>query len=442
MSRAALLALIDRFSCRSPRNILLVVFLVNSLAIGWFIQFALGEPVSTPALASAFLRLQQAGTDSWEPMLMAIEYLRQYEGMQLYRKLFFEDQVKFQYPLTSLLPLDVFQQISGFSRERLYPLLNASSWVSVLLVGVVSWLLFSLRPLPDRTPEWGHGRGACIGFLLLIMAITLTFYPLSKAWMLGQIQTWITLLVALTLLAWMYGKPVVAGVLLGLCCAIKPQWAVILVWGLLRREWSFVIAGTVTFALLALWAVLLYGLQIFFVYVAVLSYIGLRGEAFFQNQSINGLMNRLLFNGSNFKWSAHTFPPFNPVVYATTLVSSIAILGATLLLRRKEKANVLDLGFVVLGVSMASPIAWEHHYAILLPIYALMLTAVIDERGGDGRWLLALGVSFFLVSQNLGFLNYFRDSLLNVFQSYRLLGAFIALYLLYRLNAAPRQPPA
>lgn len=442
MSRVAPLPVLSRFSCRSAWQILAVVFLVNSLAIGWFIQFALGEPTSTPALAWAFLRLKEAGTDSWEPMLMAIEYLRQHEGVQLYRKLFFEDKVKFQYPLTSLLPLDVFQQITGHSREQLYPLFNAVSWFSVLLIGVASWLIFSLHSQPDGSSTLPKDRWANAWHLVLILAITLTFYPVSKAWMLGQIQTWITLLVALTLLAWMFGKPVVAGVLLGICCAIKPQWAVIFLWGMLRREWRFVGSGLATFAALAIPAVLLYGLQNFFDYLSVLSYIGQRGEAFFQNQSINGLMNRLLFNGSNFKWSAHEFPPFNLVVYVATLGSSIVLLGTTLLLRRKEKANVLDLAFIVLGVSMASPIAWEHHYAILLPIYALMLKVVLDERGGDVRWLLALGFSFFLVSQNLGFLNYFRDSVLNVFQSYRLFGAFIALYLLYRLNAKRHQASA
>ena len=40
---------------------------------------------------------------------------------------------------------------------------------------------------------------------------------------------------------------------------------------------------------------------------------------------------------------------------------------------RKQQANVADFCLAALSFTMASPIAWEHHYGILLPILAAIV---------------------------------------------------------------------
>ncbi len=84
---------------------------------------------------------------------------------------------------------------------------------------------------------------------------------------------------------------------------------------------------------------------------------------------------------------------------------------------------------------MASPVAWEHHYGILLPIYALLLPQLCQYRIWGVLTLPLLGLSYVLAS------NYFYIAkkfaalpLLNIVQSYLFFGALIVLLILYRLR--------
>ena len=69
--------------------------------------------------------------------------------------------------------------------------------------------------------------------------VGLTFYPDFMALVKGNIQTWINLFFALACLAWLGDRKFLAGVLIALAAAIKPQLAALLLWALLWRQWSF-----------------------------------------------------------------------------------------------------------------------------------------------------------------------------------------------------------
>jgi len=138
--------------------------------------------------------------------------------------LFFEQKVKFLYPPTSLLFLEPLRLPY---RGGVVPddVLNATSWIGVLAIAVIIGRIFwlNLGPKIDAPPGEKY---------LLIAAAFLTpivFYPLQKAYVIGQIQTWIDLLAAAMLLAWMRRKEAPAGVFSGLICLIKPQLALFLV---------------------------------------------------------------------------------------------------------------------------------------------------------------------------------------------------------------------
>ena len=75
---------------------------------------------------------------------------------------------------------------------------------------------------------------------------------------------------------------------------------------------------------------------------------------------------------------------------------------------------------------MASPIAWEHHYGVTLPIYAVMLATCL----GDRSRLMWLGISYVLVSTYVPATNLLAASPLNLLQSTLFAGAIILLALL------------
>jgi hypothetical protein len=123
------------------------------------------------------------------------------------------------------------------------------------------------------------------------------------------------------------------------------------------------------------------------------------------------------------------FPPFNLWIYAGTVATSLALLGAAIFRRGNEgdRDRVFDFCTMGLSVTMASPIAWEHHYGIIFPIFAVLLASVIGHR----TRLLLLAVSYVVISNFFPVANLLAPTIFNLAQSYLLFAALIVLALLH-----------
>jgi alpha-1,2-mannosyltransferase len=147
-------------------------------------------------------------------------------------------------------------------------------------------------------------------------------------------------------------------------------------------------------------AILRYGFANHLEYFKVLRFIALHGEAYWPNQSVNGLLNRLLDNGDPLHFDRYSFPPYHAVVYFGTLISSLAIVMIALWPARGRSADSLDLAIALLGATLAAPVAWEHHYGILLPIFALATPIVLQRSASKLRSVLLLA-SYLMVANAL-----------------------------------------
>ncbi len=376
-----------------------------------------------------FLRGVQ-GADSWKVMETARAYTRSH-ATGLYRQVFFTDAVKFQYPPTALLA------IGGLDR----PVLNRISRMATLLTAVLVAVILG-RAVAAAWPEDAPTPGVVAARGTLAVVAALSFYPLIKGYSLGQIQAWLNALFAAAILAWMAGARGAAGAALGLMCLVKPTYALLFIWGVVRRETRFVAAGVVVGGAglaVSLWR---YGWHDHADYLRVLSYIARRGEGFYANQSFNGALNRLLFNGANLEWQYHAFAPPHPAVYAGT-IAAFVLLGVVALRRPRQGAGtVVDLAIAALAATMTAPLAWEHHYGILPPIFAAITPFVIARRP-LGRWTAAgMALSFFAAANYFQFTNHFAGTWLNPLQSYLLAAALLLWALLFRAaHGAGSTPP-
>ncbi len=360
--------------------------------------------------------------DSWGPMRAALGWFQQHADGRLYEHIFFVDRVKFQYPPSSLLPLHTLSQWGIAPSNALLNWINF--WMVLANVLAAGALAFTLaRRSPGHAPRrWQFAVVSAFGALL--------FCPLLKAFDLGQLQVWINALFALSALAWLLGRKQLAGVLIGLICLLKPQFVLFMVWGLLRREWRFVAGWGAVAAVGGVASLAVFGIQNHLDYLAVLRALSRTGEAFIGNQSINGLLNRLLATDATpALWKIHEFPEFNPIVYGGTLVTSALIIGAALFvpLRGKGASGLLDFLGAALSFTMASPIAWEHHYGILPVIYIAMMFVLLNRSASRARTfgLVTLLVSYIFTGHGLG-------------GSWTLWGALALLGLIYWVNRTPR----
>lgn len=372
----------------------------------------------------------RARGDSWKPMKLALDYIESGASTPLYSQMLIRENTKFQYPPSALL---VWQAIRWASRllgdDR--PLLEILGLLFILMGAVATGAILN-RGLPSPMT-----RTEALVRAGVVLFLTLTFYPVVKAYTLGQIQVWINGLFAVMLWCWMAGHKAAAGALLAVLCLLKPQYALLLPWALLKKEWRLAATCAITGALGLVLSVSQYGWANHFDYLKALSFMARHGEAFYPNQSVNGLMNRLwsirspdLYN--NLQWRGHYFPPFNPWVYGATLTSSILLLAAAFF-HPRARAETPGLCIIALSATLASPIAWEHHYGILLPLYAVLLPALWRKRSPPWKWVV-LVASYVLASNFMPALNLLATTPLNVLQSYLFMAALAVLGLFYGLD--------
>jgi hypothetical protein len=278
--------------------------------------------------------------------------------------------------------------------------------------------------------------------LALVGALALTFYPLVKAFSLGQIQTWLNGIIAMALLAWAAGRRGVSGALVGLLLLVKPHYGLILLWGAADRAWRFVAAGALVAGAGLAAAVLVFGFATHIDYMSILSFLSRHGETYYPNQSVNGLLNRLAGIGdaaryTNLEFPAGVFPPYNVWIHGATVATSLCLLAVGLLGRTgREHTDPRAFATMVLCVTMASPIAWEHHYGAVFALFAILFSGSL--RGRVSLHLLL--PAYVLVSTPVMMANALANSAANVFQSTLFAGALLLLFVTIR--AAPIGQPA
>jgi hypothetical protein len=392
----------------------LCVTIAVSLAVNVAIAVGLvlaGLGVHDATRATAYRQsiavLKPNRSDSWEPMALVLQRHRLDPSFDLY-KAFLEDNVKFQYPPSSLLLLLPLSDAALAGMRASEPdaaePMDAKAILSslaVLLTIACSALIF-VGQLGTRLSDLRRPTSSVLLVLALAGFVGLTFYPLQRGHQLGQVQVYIGLLVAVGLLAYVLGYKAFAGACIGLCCLIKPQYAVLAVWAVLRGERRFVAGLVGSAAPGLLFALAHFGWSNHLRYLEVLSVLSRQGEAYWPNQSVNGVLNRFLENGSAIEFTARSFPSYMPFVHYATLLSSLALLALALWPGRRGKRAAellpLDLGLAVVCATIASPVAWEHHYGTFLPVFALAVPVIMRALPVGSATAPLLLVSYTLVA--------------------------------------------
>ncbi len=418
------------------------ILLGLSVAASLFESAVLPGEWTSLRYASAFFKMD-ALDDSWMPMRAAYQWMQSHPGQPVYPEIFFREHVKYQYPPSSLLIVAASEHLP---LARLHPIafLNLASWILMLATALLAAAIFRESIIQTAATELlPRSRIDDLARSAAVVLLALMFFPLTRGYRLGQVQTLLTFLAGVSIFAWQKGRKILAGVCIGLACAVKPQFAVLVAWGLIRRQFAFAAAETLTAAGMVAVSAIAWGVRNYVDYFSVLSTLSRHGESYFANQSVNGLAHRLAFNGNNMRWVEDSLPPFHPAVYAATLASAVILLAAALLWRARTRdgPNALDLSIGILSATMAAPIAWEHHYGVLVPILALLAPAVLARPalGGLTPWLL--GVATFFASQPLTLTGRFAGSRLNVLQSFLLFAAMMVLVLLYLASSRPGPSP-
>lgn len=390
--------------------------------------------------------------DSWFPMTAAYGYKDWAQSADLYG-LFFDEHIKFQYPPSSLLILDLLpRDVVIFESDDDVPIgSRVVAWLTwparlACLIAVACTVTLFEISLATRLGRRARERGGRRWLrVLLATAITLTFYPLVRGYELGQVQIFLNASVTLALLLQLLGMPVASGVLFGLCCLVKPQYGVLVLLALIWRDWRFGagLLGTF-FAGLGI-SIARFGLHDHVRYLDVLQWISRRGETYWPNQSVNGLLNRFLENGDAATFMSDQFAPYLRSVHVASLASTVVFVGLALWPERRRRlaaqvdheTKTLATALVLAAATMGSPVAWEHHYGSFIAIFALVMPRVLVTEPW-GRWTAPLLALSYVVMANAILQPewLFQNRWLGLLGSHLFLGSVILFGLLWSLQSS------
>ncbi len=416
-----------------------VVSVVGLVLVPALAMQAFGWPTTIGPIRSWILRRDQNWGDSWIAIGDALRYITAHGTAGLYEQTYYHSAFQFIYPPTSLVPVVLTDRL-GLLDWRSPIAMNAVSWwlvpIAMAILTATAVIAFAREGMRLRPVEIVLTAAVCV-------VTTVLFFPFMHGVRVGQIQTWLTLLLMLAVLAWLLGLKATAGVLVGLVCVVKPPLGLLVVWAALRREWRFVVALVVTGGVFAVASLAMFGWQVHADYLDLIGFLSRRGESYFANQSVNGLLNRMLFIGNNLEWDGtHTQITYDARVHAATVASSVALIALVLVYRWRAAAGPLDFSFALIGFTLASPVAYEHHFGFLPVVFLLALLALQARRAGPAPYILLAG-AFSLCANFFGVTAAFADTRLNFLQSHMMFGVLLLLGLLVWLTksrAEARRP--
>jgi hypothetical protein len=207
----------------------------------------------------------------------------------------------------------------------------------------------------------------------------LLFFPLIHAVQLNQATLGVTVLLGASLVL-IERRAVGAGIALGAACAIKPQLVLVLPILIFHARRTVVAAFATSTAMLV--ASLVYaGVDNHVAYATRVLPALARGYAYFANQSVNGFLHRLAFDG---RLDVFAMPPASRAVALGTATVGIVAYAATAFrvwrLPRSAEVAPFVLGVALLVSTAISPIAWQHHFSFALFVFALLARAIHERR--------------------------------------------------------------
>jgi alpha-1,2-mannosyltransferase len=420
---------VSRPSPSKTHDARLLIFVLSTLfvtVVGVALFFRLtthNTPGTIAQLVKLFAHVQQ-GTDSWEPMLKSLDYFHTHPESPIYEAKLYDTLI---YSLVSLLPLAALEKL-GITGDRMLRLLAWSSWLAVWFVGGVSALLAS-RLLSRK------GAKLSAASIISIFVACIFFYPLLKGYTLGNAQTFLTLGFTLLIYLWSTGREKSSGVVVAALAMVKPQYVLILLWMAVRKRWGAFWSGTIFAAVMFSISIMVFGWHNNLDYLPVLAGLSHKAQSHYANQSMFGTLNRMVFNGENLDYHPYVYTSYVPWIYYATVSSSLFLAGLALFYPwGKFRGTTADIANMSIVSVAASPMAWEHHYGIVFPIFVWLWFSYgcWEQRR---TWLL--GTSFFLCSSWLSVTTFLASKPgLNLLQSYIYFGALLLMFILYRLPRA------
>jgi alpha-1,2-mannosyltransferase len=380
--------------------------------------------------------------DSWTPIEDALRYLASNSPKGLYQSTYWHSDRQFLYSPLSI----VFYRLTNFppvldwfSPESL----NKVSWILLLVNIILVVIIFNVYNDIFNINKKPVNLRERIARICIPLVAGILYFPLVVGYSAGNIQTWLTFLIILSLLLWLCGYRWGVGVCLGTVCLFKPVFVPVLLWALLRREFSVVVGFLSILIPFGVTSLMMFGFGVHWEYLDLMLYLSGRGESSFISHSVNSLLNRAIFNGPNLELDfTHSHIKYVAWIHYATIATTLCAIGTALIGRRQScpVASWMDYATALLSCTIAASVVYEHHLGFTVVLF-MVTGVVLCQRSHTSHLMLwMLAISYAAMTNFLEVSNALANTYFNFLQSYRLFSSLVLLIILCRLRAGAPEP--
>lgn len=240
------------------------------------------------------------------------------------------------------------------------------------------------------------------GVVLLIAGAFALTQPVHKEWFLGQTDVFIGSVIAFSLWARQANRRVLAGILLGGACAVKPAFVLLIPFLLWKREFRYAVVGTAATLGLYFAPFLFLGSKLLGDQLTVWRFWSSQFIAFIHNDSPDGVFVRLFTNNPVVR-PLHASPWIATLLWVV-VVAVVVVLCASLVRRapfRRDIATLLEVGLIVEAVLLITPLTeWPYLVMLIIPLVGIFCwcrevgptrRGLAGMAAGLGVWLMLCG---------------------------------------------------
>lgn len=241
-------------------------------------------------------------------------------------------------------------------------------WLKIPVLIIIA-ILLSFYIFRDEKKSLIKYAGALVLFISLFV-----FSPVLDDITYGQVNIFLLLGFLAALIFCEKGKPIPAGIILGIIFGVKFASALFILYFLLKKEWKTALSALATLLAINLTVLLKFGPGIYLDYIAYLPQVTRNSAISKLNLSFISRIYGILAgsggeNPSALAWSKGLF-----------LILSLAIIGTVFhyLLNNKGRENTgLDFSILIIATVLISPIVWSYHQVLLFIPFACMLRQIL-----------------------------------------------------------------
>ncbi|MEK7532863.1 MAG: glycosyltransferase family 87 protein [Patescibacteria group bacterium] len=215
----------------------------------------------------------------------------------------------------------------------------------------------------------------------LIAALAYLSFPTQFTLGMGQVNLIALALVVASVSLERQERSMISGVVMAVSWLLKPELVLLLPVMVICRKWKMIGAAVCALCTAIAVSVMLWGTEAYTIYGQRLAPLsrGLADAGIYYNQSLTGLLVR---GGITSAW-----------IYLAVVIGVFSVTCYSL--GKKQRPFAESIWAYMPALLLIEPIAWQHHFVLLLPTY-LMLWA----RHTSLRMRGLIAVSYFLISWN------------------------------------------